>query len=49
MDVAKQRDEEEQLEFMEQFDLLLQNCPKRLVMIDEIHKDQNAARRMRRL
>lgn len=48
MDVAKQRDEEEQLEFMEQFDLLLQNCPERLVMIDKTHKDHNAARRRRR-
>ena len=47
MDVAKQRDEDKELAFMEQFDLLLYNHPERLIMIDKTHKDQNAARKRR--
>ena len=46
-DVAKQRSIDDEERFLAGLDGLLQGCPERLVMVDETHKDRNAARRRR--
>ena len=46
-DVAKQRCKEQEERFLTGLAGQLQGCPERLVMVDETHKDRNAARRRR--
>ena len=46
-DVAKQRRIEDEHMFKTCLEIVLQGCPERLIMIDETHKDRNAARRRR--
>ena len=45
--IAKQQCEEEEIRFLQALEILLQSCPDRLLMVDETHKDRNAARRRR--
>ena len=45
--IAKRQCEDEETRFLEALDMLLQSCPDRLLMVDETHKDRNAARRRR--
>eukprot|EP00555_Chaetoceros_dichaeta_P014713 CAMPEP_0198271402 /NCGR_PEP_ID=MMETSP1447-20131203/49036_1 /TAXON_ID=420782 /ORGANISM="Chaetoceros dichaeta, Strain CCMP1751" /LENGTH=163 /DNA_ID=CAMNT_0043963973 /DNA_START=160 /DNA_END=648 /DNA_ORIENTATION=- len=40
--VAKQKCEQDEIRFLQAFEILLQSCPERLVTIDETHKDRNA-------
>ena len=44
---AKQQCEISRSRFTAALSFILQNCPERLVMVDETHKDRNAARRRR--
>ena len=45
--VAKQQCEEDETRFLQALEIILQQCPERLITIDETHKDRNAARRRR--
>ena len=45
--IAKQQCEDEETRYLQALEILLQSCPDRLVMVDESHKDRNAARRRR--
>lgn len=47
-EIAKQRNEEDQISFLNALDIRLQGYPEWLIMIDKTHKDRNAARRRRR-
>ena len=44
---AKQQCEDDQERFLQALAVLLQECPERLITIDETHKDRNASRRRR--
>ena len=46
-DVAKQRSKDEEIAFMNCLECMLQECPDRLIIVDETHKDRNASRRRR--
>ena len=45
--IAKQQSKDEETRYMQALDILLQSDPDRLIMVDETHKDRNAARRRR--
>ena len=46
-EVSKKRNEMEEIRFLNTLSINLQEHPERLVLIDETHKDRNAARRRR--
>ena len=45
--IAKQRNEQDEIKYLNALSLMLQSCPERFITIDETHKDCNAARRRR--
>ena len=45
--IAKQQSKDEETRYLQALNQLLQCCPERLIMVDETHKDRNAARRRR--
>ena len=45
--IAIQQSEANEIRFLQALNILLQGDPERLILIDESHKDQNAARRRR--
>lgn len=48
LDVAKKRCKDQEERFLVGLSGMLQGCPERLIMVNETHKDRNAARRRRR-
>ena len=44
---ARERCETDEIRFLQALSILLQDCPERLVLIDETHKDRNASRKRR--
>jgi hypothetical protein len=46
-DVAKQRSKDNEISFLNALQLTIQDCPEQVILIDETHKDRNAARRRR--